>query len=251
MIRAACERYQAPCVRDTIDTIHIGDAVINLRQLQRAMDSSPISSQSVVADVWVETAIVQQSECKPQGHISTVFPHIRPPPDQADLPWAEPIANGRLMSCLVYDEKHHLRHLNPINIANFNFGVKGLQERATINLALRSPYRLQDCVPHPVHPNVWLVSKGDGHDAARILMADRLANSAVVAWVPHRDLLMFSTLTISELGDTAAALRQECIERAQASKHPITAEAFRVDHGTVVHLPFRRTDTGGQLNPPV
>ena len=238
LVRAVCEKYGVSCTREDRETIWVGEAVIDLVQLQRALDRTKTPAQQMIVDAWVEKAILYQRDPIPKKHISNVLPHIRPPANRNDGPWGQLIADERLVLSLVYDEKDSLRYIRDFDIPTFAVGLNDLIKRAAANLRITSPNEIEGCVPHPDHPAVWIVSLGDGHDSARILIADQIAGTPVIAWVPHRDMLMISTLSASSLGRTAAALRKECIQRAQLATHPISAEAFLVDGGIITHLPF-------------
>jgi len=228
----------------------VGQATIDLVQLQRRLDHQPPTAAKPTVRAWIEKAVLFQREDVPMGHISGVFPHIRPPPDQASLPWCTPLANDRLLCCLVADDPTIMRYLNPIQIMNHGLGLSGLKTRAIANLSLLPPYSISECSPHPEQPDTWVVNVGDGHDAARILLADVIAGGPVVAWIPHRDQLVFTTRTVDAIGQDAARLRQNSIRSAQSATHPISAEAFRVEKGILSHLPFHGDEDAGILKQP-
>jgi len=101
LIQAECRQQQIECTRSDINTMLVGTASIDLTQLQRHLDQSDADAAPRIVHAWVESAVLHQRERIPKGHISTVFPHIRPPPDRNNVPWSEPIADERLLVCLV------------------------------------------------------------------------------------------------------------------------------------------------------
>ncbi len=246
-VRKACAHSGFDCIRIARDRISIGDAIIDLAQLQRALDHQPDHLMEPTVNAWVERAIAAQGEPTQPRPISHVLPHLRPPADAEDVPWHMPIANGRLLECLVTDDLTSMAYLGPIQIVEHAVGVEGLRARARLNLRLLMPYDHSDCTPHPSLPDVWVCCTGDGHDAARILLADQLAGGPVTAWVPHRDRLMFTRRSPAELDNIAHALRQEALRCALTATHPITAEAFWVEKGQVSHLRFVGHGESGKL----
>jgi hypothetical protein len=246
-VRNACIHTDLDCTRSARDKITIGDAIIDLSQLQRALDHRPQHMAEATVRAWVERAIAAQSEPKHPCPISHVLPHLRPPADAATLPWHTPIANGRLVECLVADEQTSITYLGPLQIVGHKVGVDGLRTRARLNLSVLMPYDLSGCTPHASHPDVWVCATGDGHDAARLLLADQLAGGPVIAWAPHRDRLVFTRCPPQELGSIAWTLRQEALQSAHTATHPITAEAFSVEDGQVSHLHFVGQGERGRL----
>jgi len=141
-----------------------------------------------------------------------------------------------------------MRYLDPLQIVKHGMGVDGLRKRARLNLSVRGPYSTADCTPHESISDVWICATGDGHDAARLLIADQLADGPAVAWVPHRDRMLFTRRSPKELGAAAWVIRNEAIRSASRATHPITAEAFMVQNGVVTHLPFVGLNDQGRLD---
>jgi len=246
-IQAACIERNVQSVRISQHQIGIGDAIIDLSQLQRALDHRPEALAKSTVLAWVARAIAAQRKGLQANRVSFIMPHLRPPTDEHALPWQTPLAEGRLMECLVADQPDTIQYLGPLQIVQHGLGVQGLRERARMNLSLLFPYTLSDCTPHDSQADVWICSVGDGHDAARLLIADQLAGGPVVAWVPHRDRMVFTRRFATELNDTAWNLRQEAIRSALTATHPITAEAFHVHDGAVSHMRFIGHDEHGYL----
>jgi hypothetical protein len=246
-IRDACAKADVHCTRSARDQMSIGEAIIDLSQLERALDHRSDEMAASTVNAWVERAIAAQRDVHYPSHVSHILPHLRPPADGETLPWYAPIAGGRLLECLVANEDQTITYLDPIEIIKHGLGLEGLRTRARLNLSVLAPYDLSDCTPHPLHPDVWVCATGDGHDAARLSLADQLAGGPVIAWVPHRDRLVFTRRLPNELGTTAWALREEAIRSAHTATHPITAEAFQVDTGVVSHLRFIGQGHTGRL----
>ena len=225
----------------------IGEATIDLRQLQKALDQNASILAQTTVNAWVDKAWAHQQEKTSDGHISGVLPHLRPPPDHASLPWFSSIADDRLLCCLISDEQDSVRYLDPIEITNHGLGASGLLDRAKINLSLLPPYSLSDCVPHPDFDDIWLIETRDGHDAARLLTAHTLTDRALIAWVPHRDRLVVTTRSVDELGPLSAKLRSDAILCATVATHPISAEAFLLSRGSISHLRFQADHRHGTL----
>ena len=196
---------------------------------------------------WVDKAIAVQEGNSIHALLTTVYPHLRSPKDQASVPWIRKIGNERLLCCLVSEDAAAMHYLGPIDILKFDQPQEHVLARAKQNLSLLPPYSLADCTPHPECPDVWTIETGDGHDAARLLIADLIAGDSAVVWIPHRDRMMLSTASLTTLRPWVDRLRAETIRHAQHAKHPITAEAFWVKNGEVSHLRYLRTGSTGQL----
>ena len=247
LLREACLKQGLSCARNHRQFMDVGDATVDLMQLQKALDHQPPKKSESVVSAWVEKARKSKETSTVSRHISNVFPHIRPPPDRDSLPWSATIAHDRLLCCLVRDERNSIRYLDPIEIANHGLGATGLLERAKTNLSLLPPYSLSDCIPHPEFSDVWRIETHDGHDAARLLTANTLTGQPLIAWVPHRDRLVLTTRSIDELGALSAKLRGDAIQSASAATHPISAEAFFLNQGQISHLRFQGDHANGRL----
>jgi hypothetical protein len=247
---AACIRAGVHCSRTERDQMSIGEAIIDLTQLQRALNHRPADMAESTVNAWVARAISAQHDTPAPLPIARILPHLRPPIGEHLLPWHAPLASGRLLECLVADEDETIQYLGPLQVVQFGLGVEGLRARARLNLSLLPPYDLSGFTPHEVHPDVWVCATGDGHDAARMLLADQLAGGPVIAWVPHRDRLVLTRREAHQLDGIAWAIREEAIRSAPLVTHPITAEAFLVNEGLISHLHFVGQGDTGRLESP-
>ena len=247
LIRSACETLQVHCTRATRTTMDIAQATIDLVQLRRALDHRSEDDAAMVVHAWVDKAISMLTTESSQAVLSMVFPHLRSPQDRSTVPWIEAIANDRLLCCLIADEPDSMRYLSPIDTMAFDRPIHQVIERAMCNLSLLPPYGVAACAEHPIGPDVWVIQTGDGHDAARLLIADILVGGPAIGWLPHRDRLILTKANLTSCVQWAGPLRREAIQHAQHAKHPITAEAFLVQNSTITHLPFHCDGSSGRL----
>ena len=247
LVEATCRAQGIACARTERATIQIGGASIDLLQLQRALDRQPPDAHPATVLTWVDKAIAVQDLPREHAQLAHVYPHIRSPKDTESVPWIRKLANDRLLYCLVSEDAESMRYLGPIVLSQMGVSHDQIVRKAKQNLRLMPPHSLADCSPHAHCPNVWIIETNDGHDAARLLIADAIANGAALVWIPHRDRLVLSTDSPHALAPWIDHLREEAIGHAQHAKHPITAEAFWVEDGTVTHLPYTRSGSTGQL----
>ena len=247
LVEAACQTRGISCSRKERTAINIGAASIDLVQLQRALDHQPPDSHERTVLAWIDKAIDVLDANPVRSQLADVFPHLRSPKDQAAVPWIRKLANNRLLCCLVSEDADSMRYLGPIELTKMGSNQEQIIDRAKQNLGQLPPHSLADCTPHAHCPNVWTIDTKDGHDAARLLIADTIVGGAAVVWIPHRDRLVLSTSTPQMLGPWVDQLRDEAIQSARHAKHPITAEAFLVKDGVVSHLRYQRSDAVGQL----
>jgi hypothetical protein len=225
-------------VASRIDPEHMAvrDAVLGLRSLKILLDDLPASDQFDIVWSRVKTAISSQSSSSVEPRLGDVFPRLRPPLDAQDLSWFEPIANGRLLECLVSDESDTVRYLDALRIVGFGLGVRGVRSRSRSNLrALGAVF-----VPLAEEPRIQICRMGDGHDAARLLIASDLMNGmdTVLCCAPDRDTLLCADPSQSDIQYVARKMREMGVVYATQAAYPLSAECFLVDGLTVRHIPF-------------
>lgn len=231
--------------RTNSDHMCIGNAELAFRSLHVLLGELPLEEQFAVVAARVKHAIAIQALDGTAPLLESVFPRLRPPPDAQELVWFEPIANGRLLECLVSDEPSTVRYLDPVRIIGFGLGVQGLRDQACTNLrGLKAVFE-----PNSEEPRIQMCRMGDGHDAARLLVASDLLPqvSRVLCCVPDRDTLLCVDPAQSDIQSLALKMRKMAMETAVQSAYPLSAECFLVDGETVQHVPFRTDSLGAKV----
>lgn len=216
----------------------IGDAVLSLRSLSVLLDGPSPVAQFDAVQARVKHAIAEQSPTASVLALDSVYPRLRPPADADGLSWFEPIAQERLLECVVLDESDTVRYLDPIHIVGFGVGVQGVRQRSRLNLLQLNAH----FVPHPEDPRIQRCRMGDGHDAARLLVANHLLNGMdkILCCVPDRDTLLCADRFRDDIQDVAHEMRKLAVKRATRAAYPLSAECFLVDGESIQHIPFRK-----------
>jgi hypothetical protein len=216
----------------------IGDAVLGLRSLSVLLDGTSLADQFDAVQARVKHAISEQSSTASILALGDVYPRLRPPADADRLSWFEPVAQGRLLECVVLDEAETVRYLDPIQVVGFGVGVQGVRQRSRLNLlALRA-----DFVSHPEDSRIQRCRMGDGHDAARLLVAGNLLSDMdkILCCVPDRDTLFCANLFRDDIQGVARKMRELAVRRATRAAYPLSAECFVVAGESIQHIPFRK-----------
>lgn len=127
--------------------------------------------------------------------------------------------NAELVTVYVVDDPHCMVFVCRAHLQRWRKSEDDIHNLALSNLARREPARLDEIRNARAPMRVEL---GDGYDAARVLLLDRVEGLLVA--IPDRDLLWVG----SEHEVDIESLMADTEEIAQRSAHPVSSHVYRV-----------------------
>ena len=185
---------------------------LHLVHLARRLKSLPDSEWEATTHDFLSVLLSARGELGPlESHAAELRPRLGPayPPGGAAAPFAEPLPGTSLVRNLVVDAPRSMCYVTTADIDASGRPAGHWLERAARNLAAATaPDWLS-----PVQPDLPVLAgnAGDGYDAARALILDRLTTPTAAGHfvaVPARDWLFALAATpeaLDQLGVLAAA----------------------------------------------
>lgn len=144
------------------------------------------------------------------------------PSPELTLPFVQ--LNEELGVQLVFELSEESADVNDARVASWGRPVDALMKLALEHLRRRSSEPMQQ-----IKPRLWASTVGDGHDAARLLLEDRISalplKGELVAMAPHFDLLL-----VCSADDTAALIEMAKLG-LQASQQPFGVSGVAMIRG--------------------
>ena len=159
-------------------------AVVNLSNLRRRINvAEKEDEKKIIDDFCIRIAngfVDSNSHQKP-----TIFPRIIAHSVNKSLsaPWSKPLLSTFLDLILIADYGKVMKQIQPIQLVSMGKSIPTLMAEAMQNLSSI------DVQPTPTDNGGLLIHKGDGHDAARVLLSLKQWPHMKYAAIPSRDSL--------------------------------------------------------------